>query len=73
MKIKNLKLFLASALVFALIGTFRSCRDYKVKHESKAGEITQKIEKIGFDDIFTPAEEPVELDVKPEIYPSKSK
>lgn len=73
MKIKNIKFFLASVLVFAVIGTFRSCQDYKVRHESKIGDINQSIEEVNFEDIFTPVEESIGIEEKPEIIPSKSK
>ena len=70
MKIKNIKFFLASVLVFAVIGTFRS---YKVRHESKIGDINQSIEEVNFEDIFTPVEESIGIEEKPEIISSKSK
>lgn len=73
MKIKNIKVFLASALVFAIIGTFRSCQDYRIKHESKTGNFKQKIEEIEFEDIFIPVEKTPEITKQPEIIHNKSK
>lgn len=57
MKIKNVRVFIASFIAFALIGTFNACQDYKVKHQSKTGDIIKTTaEDIKFEDIFTPVE-----------------
>jgi len=70
MKIKNGRVFLATFLAFTLIGTMNSCQDYKVKQESKTGNIIKiTAEEVEFEDIFTPAEtedteEMVEEDTK---------
>lgn len=73
MKIKSFKVFLSTIMAFAIIGTSRSCQDYKVKHESKLGNINQKVKEIKFEDVFIPNEEPVEVDTNSEIMPAKSK
>ena len=46
---------------------------YKVRHESKIGDINQSIEEVNFEDIFTPVEESIGIEEKPEIISSKSK
>jgi len=64
MKVKNLKVFLFSALAFVMIGTFRSCQEYKIKQESKIGNITKKAQEIKFEDIFISSTERNEQELK---------
>lgn len=73
MKIKNFKFFLAGALAFAMIFTFRECKEYKVKQEQKKGEVKFKIEKIEFDDVFTPVDSIPQIKSEPEISYNNSK
>lgn len=73
MKIKNIRVFAASALVFAVIGVLNSCSDYKLNHQSKVSDgIKNKMESVTFEDIFVPAEE-TKINLKPDVLPGKSK
>ena len=58
MAIKNVRVWVAGILAFALITGLHSCEDYKLKQEEKSGNmIDHKIEQIDFEDMYTPAEE----------------
>lgn len=68
MGIKNKKVFIGSLVAFAIIGLFNSCQDYKLKQESKEGNIIKtKSEEITFDDIFTPAESDYQIEEQPVV------
>lgn len=56
MKIKNLRILLASLLTFTLIGAFRNYQEHKIKQDQNNNAIKPKIEKIDFNDVFIPAE-----------------
>lgn len=58
MKIKKLRVFTTSALVFAVIGTLNACRDSKINNQSKEIEsFKNNLEIIKFEDIFAPLED----------------
>ena len=74
MGIKNKKVFVGSLIAFAIIGLFNSCQDYKLKQESKVGNIIKmNTEEITFDEIFTPAESDYQIEEQPIVETVKSK
>lgn len=73
MKIKNLRVFATSALIFAVIGTLNACRDSKLNDQSNpAKSIQNSIENIKFEDIFVPVEE-TDINIKPTISSKKTR
>lgn len=73
MKIKNLRVFATSALIFAVIGTLNACRDSKLNNQSNAVKtIQESIEDIKFEDVFVPVEN-TDINIKPTISSKKTR
>lgn len=73
MKIKNLRVFATSALIFTVIGTLNACRDSKLNNQpNPIKNIQESIENIKFEDVFVPVED-IKIDMKPTISSKKTR